>query len=55
MMSLVSFILSKDNFNNTINPLLVDKLGEAKDYLKNNPRVLSSKNITANVIKDVLN
>ena len=34
MMSLVSYILSEDNFNNQINPLFIDKFGDAKEYLK---------------------
>ena len=33
-MSLVSFILSKENFENQQNPLLLGKMGDAKKYLK---------------------
>ena len=33
-MGLVSYIMSKENFQNTNNPLFVDKLGKAKDYIK---------------------
>ena len=33
MMSLVSYILSKENFNNENDPLLIDKLGDARKYL----------------------
>ena len=34
MMSLVSFIMSKENFDNTDNPLLLNKLKDAKKYIK---------------------
>ena len=34
IMSLVSYILSEDNFNNEINPLFIGKFGDAKEYLK---------------------
>ena len=33
-MTLVSFIVSEDNFNDEENPLLLNKLGDAKKYLK---------------------
>ena len=33
-MGLVSYIMSKENFQNTNNPLFVDKLGKAKDYIE---------------------
>ena len=33
-MTLVSFIVSEDNFNDEQNPLLLNKLGDAKKYLK---------------------
>ena len=52
--------LNEDKLNNILQKngqfvIVANEVYEAKDYLKNNPRVLSSKNITANVIKDVLN
>ena len=34
MMSLVSFIMSKENFDNTDNPLILNKLKDAKKYIK---------------------
>ena len=34
MMSLVTYIMSKDNFNNNNSPLLLNKLGDAKRYIK---------------------
>ena len=33
-MGLVSYIMSKENFQNTNNPLIIDKLGKAKDYIE---------------------
>ena len=32
-MSLISFIISKDNFDNKVNPLLINEFGDAKKYL----------------------
>ena len=34
MMSLVSYILSKENFDNENDPLFIDKFGDARKYLK---------------------
>ena len=34
MMSLISFIVSEDNFNNDVNPLILGKLGEGKNILE---------------------
>ena len=34
MMSLVSFVVSEDNFNNHVDPILINKLGSGKDILE---------------------
>lgn len=51
--------LNKDKLNNILQKngqfvIVADEVYEAKDYLKNNPRVLSSKNIKKETIKDIL-
>ena len=34
MMSLVSFVVSEDNFNNKVDPILIDNLGSGRDILE---------------------
>lgn len=51
--------LNEDKLNNILQKngqfvIVADEVYEAKDYLKNNPRVLSSKNITKDTIKDLV-
>ena len=51
--------LNQDKLNNILQKngqfvIVADEVYEAKDYLKNNPRVLSSKNIKKETIKDIL-
>ena len=51
--------LNEDKLNNILQKngqfvIVADEIYETKDYLKNNPRVLSSKNITKTVIKSLL-
>lgn len=51
--------LNEDKLNNILQKngqfvIVADEVYEAKDYLKNNPRVLSSKNIKKETIKDIL-
>ena len=51
--------LNEDKLNNILQKngqfvIVADEVYEAKDYLKNNSRVLSSKNITKTAIKDLL-
>lgn len=50
--------LNEDKLNNILQKngqfvIVADEIYETKDYLKNNPRVLSSKNITKTVIKSL--
>ena len=44
----------QDNLINGQFVIVADEIYETKDYLKNNPRVLSSKNIAKTVIKGLL-
>ena len=51
--------LNEDKLNNILQKngqfvIVADEIYETKDYLKNNPRVLSSKNITKDVIKNLI-
>lgn len=51
--------LNEDKLNNILQKngqyvIVADEVYEAKEYLKNNPRVLSSKNITKESIKNIL-
>lgn len=51
--------LNEDKLNNILHKngqyvIVSDEVYEGKDYLKNNPRVLSSKNISKQAIKDIL-
>ena len=51
--------LNEDKLNNILQKngqfvIVADEIYETKDYLKNNPRVLSSKNINKDVIKNLI-